>query len=48
MFRDIGPSYASGKPQYDTTFENVQAGERTSLLFRLANLHQGLVVGTET
>jgi NAD+ synthase (glutamine-hydrolysing) len=30
----------------DTTFENVQAGERTSLLFRLANLHQGLVLGT--
>jgi NAD+ synthase (glutamine-hydrolysing) len=31
---------------YDVTFENVQAGERTSHLFRLANLHQGLVVGT--
>jgi NAD+ synthase (glutamine-hydrolysing) len=28
------------------TFENVQAGERTSHLFRLANLHQGLVLGT--
>ena len=28
------------------TFENVQAGERTSHLFRLANLHAGLVVGT--
>src|SRR4029453_5787235 len=30
----------------DVTFENVQAGERTSHLFRLANLHGGLVVGT--
>jgi NAD+ synthase (glutamine-hydrolysing) len=28
------------------TFENVQAGERTSHLFRLANLHDALVVGT--
>src|SRR5439155_11049666 len=26
--------------------ENVQAGERTSHLFRLANLHNGLVLGT--
>ena len=31
---------------YDVTFENVQAGERTSHLFRLANRHGGLVVGT--
>jgi hypothetical protein len=28
------------------TFENVQAGERTSHLFRLANLHGGRVVET--
>ena len=28
------------------TFENVQAGERTSHLFRLANHHGGLVIGT--
>jgi NAD+ synthase (glutamine-hydrolysing) len=46
MFRDIGHPFAQGKPQYDVTFENVQAGERTSLLFRLANLQQGLVAGT--
>jgi NAD+ synthase (glutamine-hydrolysing) len=46
MFRDIGHPFADGKPQYDVTFENVQAGQRTSILFRLANLHQGLVVGT--
>lgn len=46
MFRDIGHPYASGKPEYDVTFENVQAGQRTSILFRLANLHRGLVLGT--
>ncbi len=46
MFRDIGHPYASGEPVYDVTFENVQAGERTSHLFRLANLHQALVLGT--
>ena len=31
---------------YDVTYENVQAGERTSHLFRLANLHNALVIGT--
>ena len=31
---------------YDVTFENVQAGERTSHLFRLANFHNALVLGT--
>ena len=46
MFRDIGHPYARGEPVYDLTFENVQAGERTSHLFRLANLHGALVVGT--
>ncbi len=46
MLRDIGHPYAEGRPVYDTTFENVQAGERTSHLFRLANLHDALVVGT--
>jgi NAD+ synthase (glutamine-hydrolysing) len=46
MFKDIGHPYASGEPVYDITFENVQAGERTSHLFRLANLRRGLVVGT--
>jgi NAD+ synthase (glutamine-hydrolysing) len=46
MLRDIGHPYAEGKPVYDVTFENVQAGERTSHLFRLANLHDALVVGT--
>lgn len=46
MFRDIGHSFAQGEPVYDVTFENVQAGERTSHLFRLANFHNGLVLGT--
>jgi NAD+ synthase (glutamine-hydrolysing) len=46
MLKDIGHPFANGRPVYDTTFENVQAGERTSHLFRLANLHRGLVVGT--
>ena len=46
MLKDIGHPFADGEPVYDTTFENVQAGERTSHLFRLANLHNGLVVGT--
>jgi NAD+ synthase (glutamine-hydrolysing) len=46
MMKDIGHPYANGEPVYDITFENVQAGERTSHLFRLANLHTGLVLGT--
>jgi NAD+ synthase (glutamine-hydrolysing) len=46
MLKDIGHPYAEGKPVYDVTFENVQAGERTSHLFRLANLHRGIVIGT--
>ena len=46
MLRDIGHPAADGEPQYDVTYENVQAGERTSHLFRLANYHQALVLGT--
>ena len=46
MLKDIGHPYADGKPVYDVTFENVQAGERTSHLFRLANVHNAPVVGT--
>ena len=46
MFKDIGHPFAEGRPVYDIAFENVQAGERTSHLFRFANLHQGMVVGT--
>ncbi len=46
MLRDIGHSAADGEPVYDVTYENVQAGERTSHLFRLANYHGALVLGT--
>ena len=46
MLARIGHPFARGEAVYDVTFENVQAGERTSHLFRLANLHGGLVVGT--
>src|SRR5439155_6548695 len=46
MLKDIEHPFARGEPVYDRTFENVQAGERTSHLFRLANYHDALVVGT--
>lgn len=46
MFRDIGHPFAEEDPEYDITFENVQAGERTSHLFRLANHNDALVLGT--
>jgi NAD+ synthase (glutamine-hydrolysing) len=46
MLHDLGHPFANGEPVYDITFENVQAGERTSHLFRLANFHNGLVLGT--
>ena len=46
MFKDIRHPYTDGKEIYDITFENIQAGERTSHLFRLANMRNALVVGT--
>jgi len=46
MLKDIGHPYAKGRKLYDVAFENVQAGERTSHLFRLANHRGGMVVGT--
>jgi NAD+ synthase (glutamine-hydrolysing) len=46
MLRDLEHPYARGERVYDVTFENVQAGERTSHLFRLANFHNGIVLGT--
>ncbi|MSQ54824.1 MAG: NAD(+) synthase [Betaproteobacteria bacterium] len=46
MLKDLGHPYAKGRKVYDITFENVQAGERTSHLFRLANMNGGIVVGT--
>lgn len=46
MLSDIEHPFATGEASYDVTFENVQAGERTSHLFRLANFRYALVVGT--
>lgn len=46
MLAAIDHPYGRGEPVYDVTFENVQAGLRTDFLFRLANHHQGLVIGT--
>lgn len=46
MLKDLGHPYVEGKAEYDITFENVQAGERTNHLFRLANFHNGIVIGT--
>ena len=46
MLKDLGHPYAAGQPLYDVTFENVQAGERTNHLFRLANHSGALVLGT--
>ncbi|MCX7788026.1 MAG: NAD(+) synthase [Spirochaetes bacterium] len=41
-FEDIGHD----PNEHDTTYENVQARERTQILMDLANKHKGLVVGT--
>ncbi|WP_144110457.1 NAD(+) synthase [Paraburkholderia sp. BCC1886] len=46
MLKDLGHPFANGEPQYDITFENVQAGERTNHLFRLANYSGAIVIGT--
>ena len=41
-----GPPLRARRTVYDITFENVQAGLRTDYLFRLANHHDGIVIGT--
>jgi len=49
MLKDLDHPYATGArgPEvYDVTFENVQAGERTNHLFRIANHRGGFVIGT--
>jgi NAD+ synthase (glutamine-hydrolysing) len=46
MLKDLGHPFANGEEVYDITFENVQAGERTSHLFRLANHQAAIVIGT--
>jgi len=46
MLKDLNHPFAEGTEQYDVTFENVQAGERTNHLFRLANHLGAIVIGT--
>jgi NAD+ synthase (glutamine-hydrolysing) len=46
LLSDLGHPFADGRPVYDVTFENVQAGLRTDYLFRLANQRGGIVLGT--
>jgi len=46
MLKEIGHPYSRGEPDYDVTFENVQAGLRTDYLFRIANQRGGIVLGT--
>ncbi|AZG12329.1 NAD(+) synthase [Cupriavidus pauculus] len=46
MLKDLDHPYARGEAVYDVTFENVQAGERTNHLFRLANHNGAIVIGT--
>jgi len=46
LLTDIAHPFGAGQPLYDITFENVQAGLRTDYLFRLANRHHGIVIGT--
>ena len=46
MLSDLDHPFGRGEPVYDVTFENVQAGLRTDFLFRLANQHGGIVIGT--
>ncbi len=46
LLRDIGHPFGRGEEVYDVTFENVQAGLRTDVLFRVANQRGGIVLGT--
>lgn len=46
ILEGIRHPFADGEPVHDVTFENVQAGIRTDFLFRLANQHGGMVIGT--
>jgi NAD+ synthase (glutamine-hydrolysing) len=44
MLKQLGRD--SENPIYDITYENIQAGDRTSFLFRYANMVKGIVIGT--
>ncbi|MGB8383947.1 MAG: NAD(+) synthase [Dermatophilaceae bacterium] len=46
LLKDLDHPFSRGEPAYDVTFENVQAGVRTDVLFRAANQRGGIVLGT--
>ena len=46
LLSDLAHPYSEGEATYDVTFENVQAGLRSDYLFRIANHHGGIVLGT--
>ena len=46
MLQTMDHPFGRGEAVHDITFENVQAGLRTDFLFRLANQHNGIVIGT--
>lgn len=46
MLAALQHPFAQGEPVYDVTFENVQAGLRTDILFRAANQRGAMVLGT--
>lgn len=46
MLASLQHPFVQGEPVYDVTFENVQAGLRTDILFRAANQRGAMVLGT--
>lgn len=46
LLKDLKHPFGDGEEVYDVTFENVQAGVRYDFLFRAANHHGGIVLGT--
>lgn len=46
MLASLQHPFAQGEPVYDVTFENVQAGLRTDILFRAANQRGAMALGT--
>jgi NAD+ synthase (glutamine-hydrolysing) len=46
LLKDLQHPFGDGEEVYDVTFENVQAGVRYDFLFRAANHHGGIVLGT--
>jgi NAD+ synthase (glutamine-hydrolysing) len=46
QIRDMGLVLDKECKEYDVTFENIQAGNRTNILFRIANKENAIVIGT--